>query len=254
MQQVATTPLSKINSYQNDLLLAADFQQAVLPEVINVDYLDIALFYQPYDTVSGDVYDFILNLVRELGIFVGDATGHGIAAALMTMMVHIAIDSLTPNLSTDEYLRKLNRLIASRNTGRSVSSVLLRITPNGSMNVAHAGHPSLIIAPADGSELIMFEEAGCALGLFADEPVKYVEENYQLQNDDKLIAYTDGLLEWRNDQKQSYGMPRLLDCIANNRKQDCHRLKDSIVEDVISFSNQKEADDDLTLLVMQYTS
>ena len=246
------TQPEKFSAYQTDLMLAADFQRAVLPEIVKVDYLDIAVFYKPYDAVSGDVYDFILNREKELAIFVGDATGHGIAAALMTMMVHIAIDSLTPNLSTDEYLRKLNQLIASRNTGRSVSSVLLRITPNGLMNVAHAGHPSLIIAPADGSELIMFEEAGCALGLFADEPVRYVEETYQLQDGDKLIAYTDGLLEWRNHQKQSYGMARLLDCIANNQKQDCHVLKDSIVEDAVSFSNQKEADDDLTLLVCEY--
>ena len=99
-------------SYQNDLLLAADFQRAVLPQIIDVDYLDVNLIYKPYDSVSGDVYDFILNRERELAIFVGDATGHGISAALMTMMVHIAIDSLKANLSTDESLRKLNRLIA----------------------------------------------------------------------------------------------------------------------------------------------
>ena len=240
------------HTYQNDLLLAADFQRAVLPKVINVDYLDIALLYKPYDAVSGDVYDFFLNRERELAIFVGDATGHGISAALMTMMVHIAIDSLTPNLSTDESIRKLNRLIASRNTGRSVSSVLLRISPNGLMNVTHAGHPSVIVIPDNGSNLISFNEAGCALGLFIDEPVKYVEESYQLKPGDKIIAYTDGLFEWRNSAKEIYGMERLLSAIEMHRELDCHTLKREIYNDVMSFADNEEISDDLTLLIAEY--
>ncbi len=166
--------------YQHELELAADFQQSVLPEIVDVDYLDIDLIYKPYDFVSGDVYDFILNRERELAIFLGDATGHGISAALMTMMVHIAIDSLTPNLTTDDSLRKLNQLISSRHTGRSVTGVLFRISPDGFMRVSHAGHPSLIIIPSENSELIAFKEAGCPLGLFEDEPVRYIEETYQL--------------------------------------------------------------------------
>ena len=150
LQEFSYPVSPKEQAFQNDLMLAADFQRAVLPKIIDVDYLDIALMYKPYDSVSGDVYDFILNRERELAIFVGDATGHGISAALMTMMVHIAIDSLTPNLKTDEAMRKLNRLIASRNTGRSVSCALFRIAPDGLMQVSHAGHPSIIVMALTG--------------------------------------------------------------------------------------------------------
>lgn len=252
IQQHSYCVLPKEQSYQNDLLLAADFQRAVLPKIIDVDYLDIALTYKPYDTVSGDVYDFILNRERELAIFVGDATGHGISAALMTMMVHIAIDSLTPNLSTDESIRKLNRLIASRHTGRSVSSVLMRIAPDGTMNVTHAGHPSAIVVLADNSDLVVFDEAGCALGLFIEEPVKYIEETYQLKPGDKVIAYTDGLIEWRNEQKEIYGIDRLLNVIQNNRALDCKSLMQGIYNDVETFAHHEDINDDLTLLVAEY--
>ena len=252
-QQSSHSVPSKEPSYQNDLMLAADFQRAVLPKIIDVDYLDITLIYKPYDTVSGDVYDFILNRERELAIFVGDATGHGISAALMTMMVHIAIDSLRANLSTDESIRKLNRLIASRHTGRSVSSVFLRIAPDGSMKVTHAGHPSVIVLPADKSEPVMFDEAGCALGLFIEEPVKYVEESYQLKPGDKLVAYTDGLIEWRNKDKEVYGMDRLLDYTKMNRELDCDALMQGIYDDVKSFANHESINDDLTLLVAEYS-
>lgn len=239
-------------AFQNDLKLAADFQQAVLPKIIDVDYLDIALIYKPYDAVSGDVYDFILNRERELAIFIGDATGHGISAALMTMMVHIAIDSLTPNLATDQSTRKLNRLISSRNTGRSVSSVLFRISPDGLMKMTHAGHPSLIVVPADHSELISFEEAGCPLGLFIEEPVKYIEETYQLKSGDKIIAYTDGLTEWRNDVKESYSLERLLNCINKNRVLNCETLIQRIYSEVEYFSHHQRNSDDLTMLIAEY--
>jgi len=254
-----TEPLAQQNiwpnaekSYQHELKLAADFQQTVLPEIVDVDYLDIALIYKPYDAVSGDVYDFILNREKELAIFIGDATGHGISAALMTMMVHIAIDSLTPNLATDESIRKLNQLISSRNTGRSVTSVLFRIRPDGLMNVTHAGHPSLIVIPANKSEIVLFEKAGCPLGLFIEEPVKYVEENYQLKTGDKIIAYTDGLTEWRNDFKEAYGHERLLSIINAKRSCDCKALIDEIFNDAVLFSNQQPNSDDLTMLIAEY--
>ncbi|GJM05655.1 MAG: hypothetical protein DHS20C09_16510 [marine bacterium B5-7] len=252
VQQQSHTVLPKEQSYQNDLMLAADFQRAVLPKIIDVDYLDVNLIYKPYNSVSGDVYDFILNRERELAIFVGDATGHGISAALMTMMVHIAIDSLTPNLPTDESTRKLNRLIASRHTGRSVSSVLMRISPDGIMNVTHAGHPSAIVIPADNSELVMFDEAGCALGLFIEEPVKYIEECHQLKPGDKIVSYTDGLIEWRNQYKEVYGVDRLLAYIKKNRSLDCKALTQGIYNNVETFANHQRINDDLTLLIAEY--
>ncbi|NOG61538.1 MAG: serine/threonine-protein phosphatase [Proteobacteria bacterium] len=239
-------------AYLNDLKLAADFQKTVLPEIVDVDYLDIALMYEPYDVVSGDVYDFILNREKELAIFIGDATGHGISAALMTMMVHIAIDSLTPNLATDKSIRKLNQLISSRNTGRSVTSALFRIKPDGLLKVTHAGHPSLIVVPADNSQIVTFKQAGCPLGLFIEEPVQYIEETYQLMSGDKIIAYTDGLVEWRNNEKESYGLDRLLDSIKINRAADCRKLMTAIYDDVVLFSNQKRNSDDLTILISEY--
>ncbi len=255
MQQALPTSSVRFDkelAYQNDLQLAAEFQRAVLPNIIDVDYLDIALKYEPYDAVSGDVYDFILNREKELAIFVGDATGHGISAALMTMMVHIAIDSLTPNLPTDESIRRLNKLIASRNTGRSVSSVLLRITPKGLMKVTHAGHPSIIVVPKDGSNIVIFSEAGCALGLFDDEPVRYVEEDYQLNKGDKVIAYTDGLIEWRDHNKEVYGINRLLNFIEEHRDMRCNSLTEAIYENVKDFATHKPVDDDLTILIAEY--
>ncbi len=244
--------LTDQQNYLNELKLAAEFQQAVLPDIVDVDYLDIAIHFDPFNTVSGDVYDFKLNREKELAIFVGDATGHGISSALMTMMVHIAIDGLTPNLSTDESIRKLNQMIASRQTGRFVTGVFFRISPTGLLSVTHAGHPSILIVDSATNNITQFAEAGCPLGMFEEEPLSYQHETYQLRHGDKIIAYTDGLTEWKDDNNQAYSLDRLTDCISRHANTNCQGLIDRILDDVIHFSQGTEKIDDMTLLTAMF--
>ena len=237
---------------QQDLDLAAEFQQVVLPEVPSLPYINAEIIYRPYAQVSGDVYDFLQNREGEIAIFLGDATGHGIAAALMTMMVHIGLEGIRRNLPTDESLRILNRLIASRSTGRSVSAVFFRISPNGTLMVSHAGHPSLVILPADGSDAVQFEKGGCALGIFEEEPVAYEEEGYKLSPGDKLFAYTDAAVEWANPDKESFGCERLIEHLSVNRQLPAASLAKSLMNTLQEFSEGEECKDDLTAVIVEY--
>ena len=237
---------------QQDLELAAEFQQMVLPAPPALPYINTEIIYRPFARVSGDVYDFLQNREGDIAIFLGDATGHGIAAALMTMMVHIGLEGIRRNLATDESLRILNRLIASRNTGRSVSAVFYRIRPSGYLTVTHAGHPSLIVLPADGSAPVQFENGGCALGIFEEEPVRYEEEAYQLRPGDKLIGYTDAAIEWANSQRETFGSERLLEFLSAQRELTVTELANSLLQKLESFSGGEKCKDDLTLVVTEY--
>ncbi|NKB36348.1 MAG: SpoIIE family protein phosphatase [Gammaproteobacteria bacterium] len=238
---------------QQELQLAAEFQQAVLPEAPGVSFLEVSVIYQPFAEVSGDVYDFLQNREGEQAIFLGDATGHGIAAALMTMMIHIGLEGIRRNMPTDESIRQLNKLIAARDTGRSVSAVFFRVSPCGKLAVSHAGHPSLIIIPADGSPLLQFEKGGCALGIFEDEPVPYEEELYQLRKGDKLFAYTDAVTEWSRQDKEIFGLERLLDCLSRYRRESLEDIGERLLKDLQNFSEGQPCKDDLTALIVEYT-
>lgn len=237
---------------QQELQMAAEFQRAVLPAPVDLPYLNIAILYRPYAEVSGDVYDFLQNREGELAIFLGDATGHGIAAALLTMMVHIGLDGIRRNLPTHESIRILNKLIASRETGRSISAVFFRITPTGALTVAHAGHPSLIVIPADGGALVQFEKGGCALGIFEDEPVPYEEECYQLAAGDKLFAYTDAVIEWSNHDREIFGLQRLLNNLIKYRDESIENISAMLLSELEEFSEGQASNDDLTALVLEY--
>ncbi len=237
---------------QQELLMAAEFQQGVLPSPSALPFLKTNIIYKPFAEVSGDVYDFLQNRERELAIFLGDATGHGMAAALMTMMIHIGLEGIRRNLPTHESISKLNKLIASRDTGRSVSGIFLRITPNGLLTVSHAGHPSLIIIPANGEPLVQFEKGGCALGIFEDEPVPYEEESYQLEAGDKLIAYTDGVIEWANRDKEIFGLERLLTLLFKHQKEEVENISTLLLEELEEFTAGEICNDDLTALILEY--
>jgi sigma-B regulation protein RsbU (phosphoserine phosphatase) len=237
---------------QQELQMAAEFQQGVLPSAVNLPYLNIAIIYRPFAEVSGDVYDFLQNRERELAIFLGDATGHGIAAALMTMMIHIGLEGIRRNLPTHDSISKLNKLIAARETGRSVSGVFFRVTPDGLLTVSHAGHPSLIVVPANGDALVQFDKGGCALGIFEDEPVPYEEESYQLAVGDKLVVYTDGVIEWNNQDKEIFGLQRLLENLARHRSESIDDISALLLKELEEFAEGEICNDDLTALVLEF--
>ncbi|MCC7413144.1 MAG: SpoIIE family protein phosphatase, partial [Gammaproteobacteria bacterium] len=89
-----------------DLRLAAEFQRSLLPELPALPHLDMAVRYRPYAQVSGDVYDFALNREGAVGVLVGDATGHGLTAAFMTMLAQSSLDSIRGDLPTDATLSR----------------------------------------------------------------------------------------------------------------------------------------------------
>ena len=238
---------------EEELRMAVAFQRAVLPKPLMVDFLPMDVSYRPCDGVSGDVYDFVLSRESEVGVFVGDATGHGVVTAFMTMMVHLALDGLRPDLSTDEVLRRLNVLLATRRTGRSISAVYFRVTPSGLLTVTHAGHPSLLVVPAGGSEVVSFSEGGCALGMFEEERVPYQEESYQLQPGDRVLAFTDGLTDWKNPTAEAFGLERVKEALVQACSLPIDELIGLLSRRVESFCAGTTGHDDVTVLCAEYS-
>ena len=251
--QERTKELQAANhTMQEDLLLAAEMQNAVLSEMHDISFLKISYRYFSYDLVSGDIYDMSVNPQNEFCFFLGDATGHGVAAAFMTMMVEIGLDSVPHYFSGDKVLRQLNHLLASRNTGRFITGIYLRINPEGTLYTSNAGHPSLLVIPRDGSDLVKMDEAGCPLGAFVEEHVPYVEEQYQLRDGDRVFVYTDGLIEWENLSNEQFGQQRLAQFLNENRALELDHLLESLILHLKKFSNDQLCNDDVTFHCFEF--
>ncbi len=237
---------------QDDLQLAVDFQQSILPKIPSLHFLKIVPCYVPYSGVSGDIYDISLNREGDISVFLGDATGHGIAAAFMTMMVQIGLDNIPQNFPVHEVLHHLNMLLSMRDTGKSLTAVFVRVSLAGKLTVAQAGHPPLILVPADGTDVILFRKGGLALGFFADEPIPYEQEQYQLKERDKFFIYTDGVIEWENKEKERFGVRRLVRFFKEHRTLDLDTMMDKLMTHLHEFSQGTKSGDDLSVLGFQY--
>ncbi len=239
---------------QRDLDIAVDFQQSVLPEFPEISFLQYDYRYYPFGGgVSGDIYDVSLNRDQDVNIFLGDATGHGIVAAFMTMKIQIGLDSIRGDLPTNQVLSHLNMLLASRDRAeRYVSGVYLRISPSGLLQASNAGHVPVIIIPVEKSDAIRLEKRGLPLGLFGNEPKPYVEEVYQLSLGDRVFILTDGITEWFNQEKEMFGLERLIQMFQDQRKQDLNYILDHLLDYLKQWSQNDNCHDDLTILGFEY--
>ena len=247
--------MERLAQIDEELNLAKDAQRSTLPPLPDVSYAAISAIYKPCDVVSGDTYNISTNVENDLNIFLGDGTGHGVTAAFITMMVQMGLRSVPSNIPTDEAMRQLNELLSSCiQEYKFMTGVCMRLSSSGVLRCTNAGHPSSILIPADGSPLIDLVYNGQALGMFKDEILPYHEKIYQLHPDDKIVLYTDGLIEWNNHQGEEFTLEALEAFLEENRKQKIESLIAELLEHVNAFSQETPCLDDVTVLGIQYLS
>ncbi len=243
---------TKNRQLQEDLETAKEFQNSILPQFPAVSFLQFDHRYIPYaEGVSGDVYDVSVNLNGEVNIFLGDATGHGVAAAFMTMMVQIGLDSIRGDLPVHESMDHLNNLLTIREKGEKfITGIYLRVSPTGKLMACNAGHPAAIIISQDDSEVIL-DKRGLPLGIFTQG--FYEEDAFELHPGAKVFVYTDGVTEWMKPQGDLFGKERLFDVLKANRQRGVDETVDHLMESLKQWSEGNPCPDDLTILGFQYT-
>lgn len=245
--------VEKNQEMKQDLNVAAEFQTAILSAIPTTSFLLCSMKYIPYrGGVSGDVYDLSIDRDGAANIFLGDATGHGVAAVIMTMMAQIGLDSLSGDYSTDEVIRQLNSLFTVREHDMSITAVFMKIAPSGELTVTNAGHPPVIIVPVDSHIPVHLKKGGAPLGMFKEEPTPFVEMKYHLKAGDKVYLYTDGITEWRNPDEEEFGIERLTEFLMQNGDAQIDVTLNGLLSHLTKFAKGGECKDDITLLGFQY--
>lgn len=237
-----------------ELDMASEVQNNVMRQSIDVPFLSSAMIFHPFGKVSGDMVDFSKKGSDKLGIFIGDATGHGIPAALITMMVPFILDSRGHHEYTNGIVAKMNDVFNLRQIeGKFITGIFANISSNGKLFSCNAGHPPLIILPKDGSPQIHLEKGGTAIGMFPLEIAPpYVEEEYQLAPGDKFFLYTDGITEWQNPEKELFGHSGVVACLEKNRNASVKDILKAVMKEIEVFSKGIPCNDDYTLLGFEF--
>jgi serine phosphatase RsbU (regulator of sigma subunit)/ABC-type transporter Mla MlaB component len=251
LQQVCQVLEDQATVIQADLDRAEVIQRALLPqEPPAIEGWCIETLYRPGSSVGGDFYDAVVLDEDHLGLVIADAAGHGVAAAMLSVLFKLRlkqIDSDGRALRPHQVLERLNgRLFDTLSApGAFITAVYILLDlRTGSGRLASAGHPPCILCSPGGATR-MLARSGPALGLATD--AHYEEHAFQLQAGDRLLLYTDGVLEGGPDSPNCEKIARSL--VSGD---DRAELLGSCYRDAIRGVSGDR--DDITMLLLERTA
>ena len=251
--------------YEADLWMAGNVQSMILPAIppTSGEY-DVAFFFRPLTSVSGDFYDFYYDGDTFTGIGLFDVSGHGISSGLVTLLAKSIISRVFVNSKVDTLgtiMDKINKEFIDELHGADsyVTGMLLRFR-NGIVEYANSGHPDLLYRPAnDGRTRKAIDKDGSSIGgpflgiQIMEKPFRSLE--FELHRGDCLLLYSDCLHESVNDTGEIYVTEKIIESMDRVRDGSAHEMLDTIVKDFTDFLGSNEhLRDDLTMLFIKKIS
>lgn len=237
-------------SVKSELEQAVQIQQSLLPTSSpEIPGYQIAGFSRPAELVGGDLYDYFQFDGEEFGFCIGDASGHGIPAALMARDVVIGLRmGLEKHMKMVHSLKKLNSVIyRSVYSTKFISLFYAEMETDGNLFYVNAGHPAPILL--HGDEIIELESTNIVFGAL---PQIELRRSYAHINPNSvLVLFSDGILERENSQGEEFGEERLKQVIKDNKDKTANELLDLIFLTADEFGKGKNWDDDATVVVIK---
>jgi len=256
---------------QSELEIAREVQAGLYPkEAPKFENIELVAMSQPARMASGDYFDYLRLYDDRVMFAIGDVAGKGISAALLmasiqsTMRAQLrpylpqgraSVDPAQPPpecLSTATLVTRLNQQIHQFTSASKYATFFCACYNDATseLRYTNAGHlPPLLIRKGQVRELNV---DGLVVGAFSF--ASYDESTLQLEPDDLLVLYTDGITEPENVYGEEYGEQRLRSLVLANCHRDPKDLAEMIVASVQDWVGQAEQFDDVTLLLVKKSS
>ncbi|MEY2469791.1 MAG: phosphoserine phosphatase RsbU/P, partial [Actinomycetota bacterium] len=223
------------------------------PAPPSVPGLDVAAAYHPAQgEVGGDFYDVFEVADGDWCIVIGDVSGKGTGAAIVTSAARHAVRSSALREPVPSgLLTALNAVLVAHTTSRFCTVALLRLQRANDAWVAtmtSGGHPyPLLVRQGTATRM---GKPGSLLGMFDD--VTFHDVSIKLAVGDALVIYTDGVIEARNGDGELFGEDRLHDAIVG-ASGSAQAILDAVVTRVLEFQGDRPSDD-IALVVIRRPS
>jgi len=228
---------------------AAEIQKSLLLDKLPAfPGFELAARSVPAEEVGGDFFDFIPFDGELLGLAIGDASGHGLPAALLVRDVVTGLRmGIERELKVAPVLTKLNRVIhRSRLSSRFVSVFYGELEAAGNLIYVNAGQqPPLLFSRGHVLELTT---GGTVIGPLPE--VKFQRGVVRLYPGDVLVAMTDGIFDRRSKAGEFFGETRLRRLVQES-KDDASTLLARIFAEAFAFGDQRPWEDDATAIVIR---
>ena len=247
---------------ESELATAKAVQETLFPESsATIGPVQITGHYTPASECGGDWW-FYCQIGERVYVWIGDATGHGAPAALLTSAVRAVVSVIQagPPMSPSQSIGLLNRAIADSSKGRLMMTFFLGCIDKttGVMEYVNASHePPLLLrktesAPVRSDFEALNDNNNPRLG--EDGTTVYSQSSVKLEAGDQLVLYTDGVTDIKSPEAKQWGERKFLKALSNGlfEKDNTEESLKIVVEELQEFRQGSPLDDDVTLILVQY--
>ncbi|XDD46392.1 7TM diverse intracellular signaling domain-containing protein [Leptospira sp. WS39.C2] len=234
---------------RRDLFVAKKIQEnsiSVDPKL--EEALHFVYKYLPVSEVGGDFFDIIQLKDFNYRIFIADATGHGVHAAMITMAIKGIYDpikefDLPPNKIMEIFNEEFMDNFVSLNS--LLTAMIIDIHFDTKMiQFASAGHPSAVLL--QNHTLQLLSKTGRMIGLKKQTHYEKVEISFQ--SGDRLFVFTDGVYEAFNQKDEEFGEDKLYQLFIDTIHLSLSEVEEDLLKALQKFQNGQDRQDDLTIL------
>jgi phosphoserine phosphatase RsbU/P len=239
----------QLRDIQKELEVARDIQLSILPaDFPGSLHFRVAARYVPMTSVAGDFYDYVVADQRQAGLLIADVSGHGVPAALIASMVKLAAASQRANAADPSvFLSRMNAALCGNTQSQFVTAAYVHLDSAArELRYSAAAHPPMLLLRS--GQVSEIEENGLMLAAFPW--ATYSNSTHRLEEGDRLLLYTDGIIEASNAAGEFFGRDALCNVLRKTAGSTARDAADLIVAAVQKWSATQE--DDLTVLVCDY--
>ncbi|MBI4235603.1 SpoIIE family protein phosphatase [Candidatus Peregrinibacteria bacterium] len=241
-----------------ELELAAKIQDQLIPdddEIPKVSDLDIAADIIPAEEIGGDLYDFLRVSESKILMYLGDVTGHGVPAGIVSSIASALFYGYRKQIELKDILVAVNGVLKAKTMPNMFMTLCLLLWDEiaKSLQYVSAGHEQLIHYSVELDKAVLMPSGGVALGMFVDIEKHLKTASVDFKKGDCILVYSDGIPEAWSNPKDVYGVERLVDTFGKFSRtlQTAAEIRDAVIGDVNAFRNGYKQQDDITIIVLK---
>jgi len=249
----------RLEQLQKELAAAYEIQVGMLPQgpplLPEQPGLDVHARMDVVKTVGGDFYDAFMIDEHRICIAIGDVSGKGMPAAMfMVRTVTLLRAELVKPNDLAECVYRFNKALCDTNISHMfVSLVVMRIDlSDGTVEYVNAGHSPMLVSLGGEPFVGVDESKGLIAGILDDNA--YDVGVISLKAGDRMVLYTDGVTEARDESRHFYGLQRLMDFLNTCESHESARLVEAVFADAQTFSGTAPQSDDVTVVAVAYNA
>jgi serine phosphatase RsbU (regulator of sigma subunit) len=229
-------------------------QAALLPlDAPDLAGASVASHYRAATEIGGDYFDFLKVASGEIGIAFGDVSGHGLTSGIVMAMAKSALlVQVDYDASPRAVLDVLNEIVIKTAPRRTMMTFFFGLLdPRAqTLRFSSAGHLDPFVYRVNSGRMEALSSWGFPLGVRRRDPFR--EHTVEFTAGDRLVLYSDGLIEAVDDDGEPFGFERFEQVIASNGHLSAEEIKKALLTAVRKFTRNRPPEDDQTLVVVAF--